>query len=266
MEHSTIIHQVGKDPHFKVWHTLEEAMILYTYSEGGSIVCNEGSYPILRGTLCFVGAGCYHYTMPDEPNAYDRTKLFISPTLLSGLTGLLEDGSGLRRFSGDAFVYAPLPEEGRIQAEEILDTLEADVGGGYADAALAAAILRLLTLLDRHSLQSKPATSELMSRAIDYINRNLFTELSIDGICGHIHVSKYHFCRSFKRRIGMTVMEYVLKTRIAMAKNLLEKEQLSVTEISNRCGFSSSAYFSRVFKEEAGVSPLRYRKQRISER
>jgi transcriptional regulator GlxA family with amidase domain len=58
-------------------------------------------------------------------------------------------------------------------------------------------------------------------------------------------------------------MEYVLKTRLAAAAELLSATELSVTEIGVRCGFSSPAYFSRVFKEETGLSPLRYRKTHV---
>ena len=60
--------------------------------------------------------------------------------------------------------------------------------------------------------------------------------------------------------MGMTVMDYVLKTRIVLAKNMLEKENVSISEVSGRCGFSSESYFCRVFKESVGVSPLKYRK------
>ena len=55
-------------------------------------------------------------------------------------------------------------------------------------------------------------------------------------------------------------MEYILSTRIVMAENMLLNDDASVTEISYACGFSSTAYFSRVFKERKGETPLSYRK------
>ena len=66
--------------------------------------------------------------------------------------------------------------------------------------------------------------------------------------------------RLFKEKIGLTVMDYILKTRVTMAKELLCKTDLSVTEISESCGFSSISFFSRTFKNETGVSPLKYKK------
>jgi len=56
------------------------------------------------------------------------------------------------------------------------------------------------------------------------------------------------------------VMEYILKTRIVLAKNDLLKTNLSITEISEQNGFSSVSYFCRAFKEEEKLSPLQYRK------
>ena len=85
MNQSITLHEVGKDPHFKIWHAAEMHMFLYTYSDGGNIVCSEKVYPIRNGVLCFVGAGKYHYTMPDEPEHYERSKLFIYPEHRSGI-------------------------------------------------------------------------------------------------------------------------------------------------------------------------------------
>lgn len=63
----------------------------------------------------------------------------------------------------------------------------------------------------------------------------------------------------------MTVMKYILKMRIVLAKMDLKKTNLSVSEISGKYGFSSVSYFSRMFKEEENCSPLQYRKKNRAE-
>jgi AraC-like DNA-binding protein len=61
--------------------------------------------------------------------------------------------------------------------------------------------------------------------------------------------------------MGMTVMEYVLATRIAEAKTLLLSEDLSISQISDRCGFSSVSFFCQVFKAKEGITAKKFRKK-----
>ncbi len=257
-----ISHERGKDAHFKLWHALPdgENMIIYMYSDGGSIVCRERIYPIKRGALCFIGAGKYHYTMPNDPSLYDRTKIFFPSELLRGVISLISDGRDFSGFAWDSIVYAEIKESERKYVDSIFESLAKSVESPHGRAEAVSSLIRLLHLIEENSIDGASSDSGSLGGAIDYINKNIFREISIDEICAAVHISKYHFCRRFKETMSMTVMEYVLKTRIVLAKNMLEKENASISEISDRCGFSSVSYFCRVFKESVGVSPLKYRK------
>ena len=252
-------HEIGKDENFKIWHASDMNMLLYMHSDGGSIVCGDSSYPIVRGALCFVGQGRYHYTMPEPAESYDRSKIFFSSKLLRGVQELLTEGGAFLRFSPESLVYALLPEEAQCEADAIFEE-RSRLEGRYREAVSVAQLLRLLVLADKYSIEGKKQSVGALSGAVDYINRNIFRDIDIDEICSEIHLSKYHFCRRFKSTMGMTVMEYILKTRIFLARNMLEKESLSVTEVSERCGFSSVSYFCRVFRVDTGMSPLKYRR------
>ena len=259
-----ISHERGKDAHFKLWHALpdEENMIIYMYSDGGSIVCRESIYPIKQGALCFIGAGKYHYTMPSDPAVYDRTKIFFPSELLRGIVSLISDGRDFSGFTWDSIVYAEIKEGDREYVDEIFGSLAASQSLPHERAEQVLSLIKLLRLIEENSTHGATSDSGSLGGAIDYINKNIFREISIDEICAAVHISKYHFCRRFKQNMGMTVMDYVLKTRIILAKNMLEKENASITEVSDRCGFSSVSYFCRVFKESVGKTPLQYRKSR----
>ena len=256
-----ILHDRGKDDNFKIWHALDENMLLFSHSDGGSIVCGEHSYPIERGAICFVGEGKYHYTMPDPPERYDRSKLFFSAEVLRRTAELVGDGRIFSHFAPCSFVYAKLPDEVLDEAYSLFEAPFLARSDAYREAIEMSSLIRLLVLIDRYSSESTRGEMDTLGRAIEYINSNIFREIDIDEICAAVHISKYHFCRRFKEKMGVTVMEYLLKTRIVLAKNMLEKESLSVTEVSERCGFSSVSYFCRVFKEECGLTPLGYKKQ-----
>lgn len=252
--------QKGRDAMFKVWHASEESLIMYMHSEGGSIVCAEKTYPIKKGVLCFIGKGKYHYTMPKSSAEYDRSKLFLSPARQNLLAQLSASLPLLRAYGGGAFIYAQIPEEKREEVEHILARAASAADSRYAEPSLLACALALFTYLDQYAVESVPRSESFLDRAVEYVNENLTGDLTVDSICAAVHISKYHFCRCFKQTMGITPMEYVLKTRLAAAAELLSATELSVTEVGMRCGFSSPAYFSRVFKEDVGESPLRYRK------
>lgn len=254
----TILHEVGKDAHFKLWHALplDENMIIYFHRGEGSIVCGESVYPIKPGALCFIGAGKYHYTMPNDPSLYDRSKIFFSSELLNGIVSLASEGKSFSGFAYDSLVYAEIAEEER---DSVVSAFYE--GANEKNAAMEISVIsKLLYFIDKYSVNTEAALHGTLGGAIDYINKNLFREITIDEICREVHISKYHFCRRFKKSMGMTVMDYVLKTRIIHAKEMLEKENISVSEVSERCGFSGVSYFCRVFKDSVGMSPLKYRR------
>lgn len=259
MKYEIICHETGKDPLYKIWHKSNQSMFIYMYSDGGSIVCSEKSYPIQKGVLCFVGAGKYHYTIPNLPESYDRSKLFVSSDELDKISEVLPVASN--NFSSGSFIYASIDETQRSKIEDIFQKIkEHEHDETYGKWILISCVIELLVFLNKYSIENTTPAIGVISRAVEYINANIEKNITIDKICSQIHMSKYHFCRQFKKATGTTVMNYILKTRIVMAKNILSNENISITEISNRCGFSSVSYFSRVFKEETGVSPLNYKK------
>lgn len=257
-----ILHQVGYDPYYKTWHTTGHNMLIYMHSDGGCIVCSENIYPIEEGALCFIGAKKHHYTMPEDPSKYDRSKVFMEPLDFEKLLSLLKAGSPLpQTLSDEAFVYARIASADRPQVEALFDEINRfNSDPRHADAVFFSCYLKLLTFLDRYAVDSISPPPNRMSEAIAFINNNIQSELCIDDICSTIPMSKFHFCRQFKKTTGMTIMEYILKTRLTLAKSLLSKEGLTISQISEECGFSSSSYFCRVFKSCTGLTPLQYRK------
>ena len=153
----------------------------------------------------------------------------------------------------------------RQHAEQIFDRLSRiPWDSEYVQAELYSAVLQCMVLLSKNSNVQSQDSFEAMQTAVEYINDHITEDITVEGICANIYMSKYHFCRLFKEKIGLTVMEYVLKTRVMMAKDLLWCSEKSVTEISADCGFGSISYFSRAFKNETGMTPMQYKKQNRS--
>ncbi len=257
-------HEKGKDPFFKLWHPVADGtnLIIFMHSDGGSIVCNENIYPIKRGVLCFLGTGKYHYTMPNDPSTYERSKIFFSTVMLRSAVSALSDTALFKNITANTILYAELPEEEQAEAETIFNELKCYENTPYNEAVLMSSVLRLLVLIERYLTSG---TNEFSSRndvvkiALNYINEHISEKITLEKLCSVSHTSKFHFCRIFKKTMGTTTMQYILSTRITLAKRMLRETNMSVTEVSENCGFSSVANFSREFKEYAGETPSRYR-------
>lgn len=261
MKEQIVCHQLGKDPMYKTWHASREHLFMYFYSDGGSVVCAENVFPIKKGALVFIAADTYHYTMPDNPEEYDRSKLTISQNRMRCLLDLLSEKNRIKNLSNKAIVYSEIDEIEQAEIDCIFNEFSKCPTDDERELVLLACCMKLLVFLNKYCKASSSSVTGIMGEAIDYINKNISLNMDIDSICSAVNISKYYFCRQFKKHTGMSVMKYILKTRIVLAKGDLKKTNLSVTEISEKYGFSSVSYFSRVFKEEEKCSPLQYRKR-----
>lgn len=250
-----IYHEIGKDKMFKTWHSQQRYMLLLVYTDGGGIVSDASVCEMRRGTLALVAPHKYHYTMPSEPEIYERSKLFLSEDEARSLFVML----GYSSMLDGALVCAYLPEEALARVELALRELKT-AEPKKVPARLAVATAELLISLDTYAISKESGVSDSITRAVKYINDKIFSDIGIDEIAAFVSISKYHFCRCFKAAMGITVMEYILKTRIMLAKRMLEEGELSVTEISYKCAFSGVSYFCRAFKIETGLSPREYRR------
>lgn len=98
---------------------------------------------------------------------------------------------------------------------------------------------------------------------LDRISKNPEENLSLDVASELAGFSKSHFSKLFKDITGFTYGNYTQMQRLFKARRLLEKTRDSVTQIAYECGFLNSGYFSTVFKDYFGMSPLEYRKDLI---
>ena len=81
---------------------------------------------------------------------------------------------------------------------------------------------------------------------------------SLSRMCSISGYSQSRFCELFAQRFSISPMEYVLQSRITLAKKLLCSGQASVYRTAELCGFNSVSYFSKYFKKSVGISPIQY--------
>lgn len=128
-------------------------------------------------------------------------------------------------------------------------------------------LYRFMLSLSESAETSQAATtrdSGIFAKAVEYMNASVSKNLTMDEIAHYAGVSVAGLKRIFNRYAGMGVHKFFLKLKLKFSLQMLELG-MSVTEVSEKLGFSSQAYFSKAFKREMNISPSAYTgKQKIS--
>ena len=97
-------------------------------------------------------------------------------------------------------------------------------------------------------------------KAILYMQQNLSQTIKLDDLAQTVHLSVSFFCRKFKHDTGYAPIEYFNHLRIQKACQLLHFSNLRINEVASQLGIDDPFYFSRLFKQQMGLSPAAYRK------
>ena len=97
-------------------------------------------------------------------------------------------------------------------------------------------------------------------RVIDYIECNLESKIDVDKLAKLIAVSKGHFSRAFKQRVGLPPMAFIAARRVERAKTMLISTREPLADIAVACGFGDQPHLTRRFYRVVGVTPGRYRR------
>lgn len=103
-----------------------------------------------------------------------------------------------------------------------------------------------------------------LNRAIDYLLKNYQVKIYMADIAKCACISEPHLSHLFKTFIGLSFKKFLIKIRIAEAKQrLIEKPTRQITQIGADVGFTDFSHFEKTFKKVTGISPGRYRKSII---
>ena len=120
---------------------------------------------------------------------------------------------------------------------------------------------RSLVTAFKEACRGNTGRRKLISPAIQYITMNLSGKISVADMAVYCMFSKSTRNHLFSGAMGRTMPEFVSLQRVGRAKYLLANTELSVEQIAAQCGFSSSAYFSVVFRKLTDFTPTEFREK-----
>ena len=98
-----------------------------------------------------------------------------------------------------------------------------------------------------------------LRRVIAFIDARIGDNISLEDLAGVAGVSRFHFHRQFKKSLGVTPHDYILRARIERAKGLLIESDLTVGEVSGAVGFVDQSHFSHTFRRLTAMTPRSFR-------
>ncbi len=125
----------------------------------------------------------------------------------------------------------------------------------------------LYQLLSRFMAEAKPrvvSNDRRIQDVVAFIRHHISMPMTIEALSEVVCLSKDHLTRLFKKEIGETPMQYIIRKKIARAQQLLLTESSPVKVIAYSLGFEDHSYFIRLFKKQTGMSPQEYRKNHIN--
>ena len=112
-------------------------------------------------------------------------------------------------------------------------------------------------------LSRSAATPRQMVRAlVAQVHANYAEDISLQAFATEHNVSLAYFSRLFKEEVGLTFSDYLTRVRIEKAKELLERQDLRLSDISGLVGYDDPKYFGQIFRKVAGISALDYQRSR----
>ena len=125
---------------------------------------------------------------------------------------------------------------------------------------------QLITTTDKQWLNDEPlitpyanGVQQRVPRLMTYIQENFRTEISLQAAASTAGFEVHSFCRYFKALTQRTFSEFVNELRVGFASQLLQQNDLSITQVGYESGFTNISYFNRSFKRIRGITPKAYR-------
>lgn len=104
--------------------------------------------------------------------------------------------------------------------------------------------------------------SKIVSDALVVIQNRYSEKLSLSLVANEIHTNPSYLSRKFSEEVGVSFSDYLIDYRVEIAKSLLKKENITISQISEQVGFNTLHYFSSIFKKKVGVTAKHYRETR----
>ena len=225
-------------------------------------------YVLRPGDGFFINSNLSHMTRPTSPDSARYLSLNVKPSLLTLFHGSVVEQKYFLPYVNDPYFQFVQLTPDTLWQEQVLGDMRILFGilqekpFGFELEAYSYLLHIWRTLLDH--LDTAPERMPVFERReaqqiLAYLNEHYAEPVTLEQVSAHIHMDEAKCCKLFKSAYGCSIFTYLMDYRLEKSILLLSDPSLSVTRIAELCGFNSTSYFIKRFREKVGVSPLQYR-------
>lgn len=245
--------------YFFTWENgriLQEYQINYITDGSGIFETIDGRFQVAPGSILIIRPGVWHRYKPDQTTGWNEHYIGFNGDFCRNLFN-----EGFFQLSKPV-VYVGFQESLLKIFHEVIQLVK-DEKTGHQQVCAANTILALSKILSviRNQEFAGKTIERTIRKACLYFRENLNKNVNIEELAHELNVGYSYFRQMFRKYTGISPIQYHLSLRIQKAKDLLVSTDQSIKEIAIDLGFESYFYFSRIFKDKTGKSPLEFRKE-----
>ena len=248
-----------------IMHSHDHPEISIIFSGTAQYTIHNRTYTLKAGELILFAPGTAHSVLIPKQAHYRDLHLGISH-----LIGQLAESS--THFT-DGFLIVNFNENRQLITDLCNQIVkESNTRKPDYQLMLQSLILKLLVILSRHLDHSGTHEASPISSLIypdkhavvewitAYIKENYMKEISLEMFAKDMYLSQVYISKIFKEETGHSPIHFLIQTRLSIAKNLLETQELPIKEISRQVGYEDAYHFSKLFKKYYGYPPSSVKK------
>lgn len=246
------------------WHWHNTIQFCLMTEESVTFHVNQKKYELQEGHALFINSKQLHRTYNEHGTRNAYLCFDFDPALISGYPG-----AGITSRFVTPYIQLNSLDSYLIQGElpwekEILKHLNSiqkiytSEDSEYRIWVLLHAIWSLLyyNLFSRTSPEVQQVNDRIRNLLL-YIEKHFHEDIQLDELASEVHLSGSYLCRQFKQQMNCTIFEYITNYRLLRSVEMLE-QGCSVTDAAYMCGFHTTSFYIKKFKEKTGVTPGKY--------
>lgn len=224
----------------------------YVVKGVGHIETSNEKYVVRKGNFYFLNRHHQLTYYADAQKPYEKMFIVLCGSFIDSLVKnySIKDAVVIKKYDAEEFMTSLL----ELCAQNPID---------YDKLSLK--VLEMFQIMFPSPYYVSETKFAVANKIREFIDKNIEKKLTLEYISEELFISVPHIERVFKETFHITPSKYIYQRKIDQVATLLITTNLSIENIANELGYTDAKYLSKCFKKVKGISPLKYRKQRIIE-